>query len=140
MHVFMVKRAREKETLHRRERFERDREMNINDEKKHQNNSHHRQFGQICEVGDCSSTSGESDSSSSLSEEDLRAILSADEDSDSDSDSDSEAIKARAKIMTESISKAILKGMKGLSVKPKKGSSSSTASAGRSSGKSKSKK
>ena len=134
MHVFMVKRAREKETLHRRERFERDQEMNINDEKKHQNSSHHRQFGQICEVGDCSSTSGESDSSSSLSEEDLRAIQPVDE------DSDSEVIKARAKIMTESISKAILKGMKGLSVKPKKGSSSSTASAGRSSGKSKSKK
>ena len=134
MHVFMVKRAREKETLHRRERFERDREMNINDEKKHQNSSHHRQFGQICEVGDCSSTSGESDSSSSLSEEDLRAILSADE------DSDSEAIKARAKVMTESISKAILEGMKGLSVRPRKGASLSTASAGRSSGKSKSKK
>ena len=132
MHVFMVKRAREKETLHRRERFERDREMNINDEKKHQNNSHHRQFGQICEVGDCSSTSGESDSSSSLSEEDLRAILSADE--------DSEAIKARAKVMTESISKAILEGMKGLSVKHRKGSSSSAASAGRGSSKSKSKK
>ena len=134
MHVFMVKRAREKETLHRRERFERDQEMNINDEKKHQNSSHHRQFGQICEVGDCSSTSGESDSSSSLSEEDLRAILSADE------DSDSEAIKARAKVMTDSISKAILEGMKGLSVKPRKGSSWSTASADRSSGKSRSKR
>ena len=103
-------------------------------EMKHQNSSHHRQSGQICEVGDCSSTSGESDSSSSSSEEDLRAIQSANE------DSDSEAIKARAKVMTESISKAILEGMKGLSVKPKKGSSSSTASAGRSSGKSKSKK
>ena len=111
-----------------------DRGRSKNEEMKHQNSSHHRQFGQICEVGDCSSTSGESDSSSSLSEEDLRAIQPVDE------DSDSEVIKARAKIMTESISKAILKGMKGLSVKPKKGSSSSTASAGRSSGKSKSKK
>ena len=108
--------------------------MNINDEKKHQNSSHHRQFGQICEVGDCSSTSGESDSSSSLSEEDLRAIQPVDE------DSDSEAIKARAKVMTDSISKAVLEGMKGLSVKPKKVSSWSTASADRSSGKSKSKK
>ena len=64
----------------------------------------------------------------------MRAIQSAEE------DSDSEAIKARAKVMTDTISKAILEGMKGLSVKPKKGSSSSTASAGRSSGKSKSKK
>ena len=105
-----------------------------NEEKKHHSSPHHRQSGQICEVGDGSSTSGESGSSSSLSEEDLRAIQSADE------DSDSKAIKARAKVMTESISKAILEGMKGLSVKPRKGSSSSTASAGRSSGKIKSKK
>ena len=107
---------------------------NKNCEKEHQNSTHHRQSGQICEVGDCSSTSGESDSSSSSSEDDLRAILSADE------DSDSEAIKARAKVMTDSISKAILEGMKGLSVKPRKGSSSSAASAGRGSSKSKSKK
>ena len=111
-----------------------DRGRSKNEEMKHQNSSHHRQSGQICEVGDYSSTSGESDSSSSSSEEDLRAIQSANE------DSDSEAIKARAKVMTESISKAILEGMKGLSVKPKKGSTSSTASAGRSSGKRKSKK
>ena len=111
-----------------------DQERNKYCVKEHQNSPHHRQSGHICEGGDCSSTSGESDSSSSLSEEDLRAILSADE------DSDSEAIKARAKVMTESISKAILEGMKGLSVRPRKGSSLSKASAGRSSGKSKSKK
>ena len=102
-----------------------------NDEGKHQNRTSHRQSGQKGEAGDCSSTSGKSGSSSSLSEEDLRAIQSAEE------DSDSEAIKARAKVMTETISKAISEGMKGLSVKPRKGSSSSTASAGRSSGKSK---
>ena len=69
-----------------------------------------------------------------MSEEDLRAIQS------NDVDSDCEAIKVRAKVMTESISKAILEGMKGLSVKPRKGSSSSAASAGRGSSKSKSKK
>ena len=111
-----------------------DQERNKHDKKRHQSSSHHRQSGQMCEVGDCSSTSEESDSSSSLSEEDLRAIQYADE------DSDSEDIKARTKVMTESISKAVLEGMKGLSVKPKKGSSSNTASAGRSSGKSKSKR
>ena len=112
----------------------------------HKNSPHHscnreeRRSSRSREDGYRSSTSGKSGSSTSRSRsqsrEDYRAIQTADE------DSDSEVIGARAKAMTESISKAILEGMKGLGVKSRKGSSSSTAStasAGRSSGKSKSK-
>ena len=113
--------------------------------KNHKNSPHHSRNkegrrSRSKEDGYKSSTSGRSGSSTgrsrSQSREDYRAIQTADE------DSDSEVIGARAKVMTETISKAILEGMKGLGVKSRKGSSSSTAStasAGRSSGKSKSK-
>ena len=54
------------------------------------------------------------DSSSSWSEEEeFRAVQ------DYDKDSDGEAIRARTKIMTDAISKAITEGMKGLRVKSK---------------------
>ena len=111
--------------------------------KNHKSSPHHRQSGRSGNSGNRSSNSGRSGSSTnrsrshsqSRSREDLRAIQTADE------DSDAEVIEARAKAMTESISRAIMDGMKGLSLKSRRGSSSSTASAaGKSKSRSKSKK
>ena len=116
---------------------------NFKNVKNHKSSPHHRQSGRSGNSGNRSSTSGRSGSSTnrsrshsySKSQDDLRAIQTADE------DSDSEVIEARAKAMTETISKAIMDGMKGLSLKSRKGSSSSTASAaGKSKSRSKSKK
>ena len=114
---------------------------NFKHSKNHKSSPHQRQSGQSGNSGNRSSTSGRSGSSSNSSQshskspEDLRAIQTA------DGDSDSEVIGARAKAMTESISKAITEGMKGLSLKSRKGSSTNTANAaGNSKSRSKSKK
>ena len=107
---------------------------NFKNLKNHKNSPHYKKTDRtkVKKVygaeADLPSDSGKSGSSTGRSRsrsqgEDYRAIQTEDE------DSDSEAIAQRTKAMADAISRALTEGMKGLSVKSRKGSSSSTASA-----------
>ena len=80
----------------------------------YRNSPHHRSRSRTSSSGRSGSSTAQSRSSSG---ERFRAIRTEDE------DSDTEAVQQRAKVMTEAITKAITEGMKGMSMKSRKGSS-----------------